>query len=168
MIRIKIRSELMLSGVNMVQHAYELANWAHKGQLYIPKIDRSIPYMDHVTRVVQRVNEGGGDTGGKTVAWLHDVVEDTSITQEVINDEFPPYIAFAVEAITRIKERETYVEYILRVKTNAIARFVKLNDLQENISNCKDDVDWSELLQRYEKAVIELGGTSWGILDEAL
>ncbi len=165
MIRIKIRSELMLSGVNMVQHAYELANWAHKGQLYIPKIDRSIPYMDHVARVVQRVNEVGGDTGEKTVAWLHDVVEDSSITQVVINKEFPTYVSLAVEAITK-KNFETYTEYIQRVKTNTIARFVKLKDLEENISNCIDRVEWEEHLEKYGKAIMELGGVNWGRLDE--
>ncbi len=158
----------MLHDIDMVLHAYQLAAWAHKGQLYTTNTEGGLPYIHHVAQVVQRGHVKGAGLGETAVAWLHDVVEDTSITQEIINMEFPTYVSLAVEAIIRIKEEETYLEYIQRVRTNAMARFVKLSDLAENISNCKGDEDWSVLLRGYEKAVIELGGASWGILDEAL
>lgn len=41
------------------------------------------------------------DHDAETVAWLHDVVEDTSIELSDLGDEFAPHIVAAVDAITR-------------------------------------------------------------------
>ena len=95
------------------------------------------------------------------VALFHDLVEDgyielLELAQKAhLNQE---QVA-AIDAITRRPE-ERYFDYIARLKTNEIARKVKLADLTHNIKRCADDLPtrWG-LIRRYAKA--------YGILTEA-
>jgi len=43
----------------------------------------------------------GGEEQLEVVAWLHDVIEDTTVTRDEIEELFGPEIAEAVIAITR-------------------------------------------------------------------
>ena len=68
----------------------------------------------------------------KTVALLHDVVEDSDWTLEDLRKKgLPEEVVQAVGILTK-KRNEKYEEYILRVKQNPLARQVKLADLQHN------------------------------------
>ena len=68
----------------------------------------------------------------KIVALLHDVIEDTSTTfDDLKQEEFSDEILKAIDCITK-RESEEYNDYIIRVKTNPIARAVKINDLIHN------------------------------------
>ena len=97
--------------------AQSIAAAAHKGQ--VDKAGK--PYIEHPAHVAASVQ---GDAA-KAVAWLHDVVEDTPLTfadlrergaaPEVIHDESVPYL-----------------EYVRSLKTNPLARAVKLADLRHN------------------------------------
>lgn len=86
------------------------------------------PYIGHVSRVAERVS---GDHDAETVAWLHDVVEDTSVELSDLGAEFAPHIVEAVDAITR-RVGETPAEYYQRVRGNDLARRVKLADIADN------------------------------------
>lgn len=79
----------------------------------------------------------------KTVAYLHDVVEDTDVTLLELSEQFPSVIIEAVAAITK-RKAEAYDIYIDRVAQNEIARKVKLADMTHNsdisrISNPSDE-----------------------------
>ena len=65
--------------------------------------------------------------------------------------------AAAVAAISKWEE-EKYFEYILRVKGNPIAAFVKMHDLMENLENSMPDLypEDSRVL-RYKKALELIG-----------
>lgn len=88
------------------------------------------------------------------VALFHDLVEDKYISMDELakkarlNQE---QIA-ALDAITRRPE-ERYFDYIARLKTNEIARKVKIADLTDNIKRCALDLPtrWG-LIRRYAKA----------------
>jgi len=68
------------------------------------------------------------------VAVLHDVLEDTEISEEYLqNVGFHKNIIEAVVCLTK-KQCENYFDYIERVKQNDIARMVKLADLQDNMN----------------------------------
>lgn len=91
----------------------------------------------------------------KIVAILHDIVEDTDVTLEQLTKMgFPRKIVLAIDAITK-NENEKYFEYIERVKLNAIARKVKIEDLKHNLDPDRISlVENSESLKkRYEKAL---------------
>ncbi|MBQ6421379.1 MAG: GTP pyrophosphokinase [Clostridia bacterium] len=110
--------------MDYVKLAEEIATRAHRGQT-----DKGgNPYILHPATVASFV-----DTPcEKTVAWLHDVVEDTPTTlADLTNYGFPQQIVSAIDAITRRdgEDRQTYLD---RVKNNGIARTVKIADLKHN------------------------------------
>lgn len=66
-----------------------------------------------------------------TIAYLHDILEDTVCTETELYEVFPKIIVKAVIDLTR-KSNETYHNYLKRLKPNEMARIVKLADLNNN------------------------------------
>jgi (p)ppGpp synthase/HD superfamily hydrolase len=107
-----------------LQRAIEIAVLAHKGQ----SRKNGDPYILHPLRLMHAVPS----TREKIVAVLHDVVEDTSVTMDQLKSEgFSPEILDALALVTH-DGNEPYDEYINNIKTNPIARSVKLADLRDN------------------------------------
>lgn len=104
--------------------ARSIAEAAHAGQ-----VDRAgAPYILHPQRVASLVD---GDTA-KAAAWLHDVVEDTSLT---FGDLASMGVSPEVLATLRLLTHEPgvpYLEYIGRIKADPVAKAVKLADLSHN------------------------------------
>ena len=65
------------------------------------------------------------------IALLHDVMEDTAVGYDDLSAEFPPEVMEALELLTH-KEEIPYLAYIENIKTNPLARTVKLADLMHN------------------------------------
>jgi (p)ppGpp synthase/HD superfamily hydrolase len=85
----------------------------------------------------------------KTIAILHDIIEDTLITISVLQHyDFDDDIIQAVSAITRLKS-ETYFQYIKRLNHNHLATQVKLIDLQVNIRRCEQNPKGALLVRYY-------------------
>ena len=124
-----------------------IAKLAHDatGKLYAGK-----PYFErHVEEVAELVAATAGATVEHvTVAYLHDVVEDTEVTLDGLKLFFTDMIVDTVDAITR-REGETYFEYIDRMKENELAVFVKRADLTVNLGNNPPD----KLANRYKLAL---------------
>lgn len=107
--------------------AFNLARAAHAGQ-----VDRSgLPVIHHATRVASKFL-AHADFFLASVAILHDVLEDTDVSEEDLRKEFPKEIVDAVVAITR-DEEETYKQYVKRCCENDAAREVKKEDIQDNL-----------------------------------
>ncbi len=64
-------------------------------------------------------------------ALLHDVVEDTSVTIEQLEKEFPFEVIEALKLLTH-NENADYFDYVRRIGTNPIAKAVKLADITHN------------------------------------
>lgn len=107
-----------------VKLAHEIAKRAHKGQ-----VDKaSAPYILHPETVASFVTKDDE----KIVAYLHDVIEDTPCQlRDLENAEFSSEIIKAVDLLTR-KTGQSYKQYLKLVKTNELARVVKLADLKHN------------------------------------
>ena len=124
-----------LKGKEMYTRAYALARKAHAGQT---RKDKKTPYFEHVKEVASRVS--GWDL--KTVAILHDTIEDTKVTAQSLLDEgFPKQIVKAVVALTKPKGCKNYLGEVRRkVLPNKLARAVKISD---NYANMRDRVsEW--------------------------
>ncbi|AJD93114.1 hypothetical protein JMA_37960 (plasmid) [Jeotgalibacillus malaysiensis] len=105
--------------------AYELATKYHDGQ--VDKL--GIPYIGHLEAVAQGVDK----IEEKIVALIHDILEDTPCTREILLAEgIPAYLVKSIEAMTR-RPGETYKAFIERVARDAIARAVKRSDLKHNL-----------------------------------
>lgn len=69
------------------------------------------------------------------VGYLHDIVEDTTVSLNTISDLFGECIGEAVSSITK-HDDETRENYLVRCSSNKIARIVKLHDAMFNATNC--------------------------------
>ena len=128
--------------------AKSIAHAAHEGQL--DKAGK--PYIEHPRTVADAVE---GDTA-KAVAWLHDVIEDSSMTFEDLKAEgITPEIINHVRLLTHDKS-VPYLDYIAAIKGDPVACEVKLADLRHNSDLCRlntiTDKD-RERLAKYQQAL---------------
>jgi (p)ppGpp synthase/HD superfamily hydrolase len=137
--------------VATLEDAIALAALAHKGQQ--DKADA--PYILHPIRVMLRVRSDEE----RMTAILHDVVEDSEHTLETLRElGYPEAVLEAVECVTK-REGEDYDAFIERAATNAIARRVKIADLEDNLdlTRIKDPQERDhERMERYRKALARL------------
>lgn len=134
--------------MKMYEKALEIAKKAHKGQVDKAGID----YIQHPLFVASLVKT----EEQKATALLHDVIEDSEITKEdLIHAGIPTNVVKAVDTLTKTRG-ETYVDYLAKVKSNDLARVVKLADLQHNsdLSRIKNPNKKDfERLEKYKKAI---------------
>lgn len=134
--------------LNFVCLAHEIAAEAHKGQ-----IDKAgVAYIKHPEAVASFVNSDEE----KATAYLHDTLEDTSVTVNDLREAgIPDDVVEAVKVLTHDKSQD-YFKYLEKVKSNTIARAVKLADLKHNsdLSRLKIVTDTDrERLNKYTKAI---------------
>lgn len=106
--------------------AFNLATQAHKGQKDLQGKD----YITHPIRVAKRLNS----FESKTVAILHDVIEDTEYSLEMI-DKIVHLSSYQKEALLCLtkKEKESSDNYVRRIAKNRLAVEIKLSDLTDNM-----------------------------------
>lgn len=123
---------------------------AHHGQ-----VDKSgVPYIFHPIYVAEQM-----ETEEECiVALLHDTVEDTNITFEVLEKEFSATVIEALKLLTH-DESIDYFDYVRKLKSNPIAKKVKLADLYHNsdITRMENptEKDWKRK-EKYHKAILIL------------
>lgn len=128
--------------------AIAIANQAHAGQL--DKAGK--PYISHPLTVMAQMDT----LEGKIVAVLHDAIEDSELTiADLVRQGFPEFITAAIAAITKL-DGEPYEDYIVRVKSNAIARKVKIADVTHNMDISRIANPTAKDFQRLEKYKIVL------------
>ena len=88
------------------------------------------------------------------VAVLHDVVEDTRISfQDLRKAGYPESVIKALDGLTR-RKNESYEQFVERAKSNAVARKVKIADLDNmDLRRIKNPQPRDlERLESYERA----------------
>lgn len=108
---------------NSYKVALHIAEEAHKNQ----KDLSGKPYILHPLYVSKNVK----GKKAKIVALLHDVLEDSNTEKSYLKKYFTKDICDAVDLLTR--KDEDYLYYVARLKTNKLARQVKLADLKHNM-----------------------------------
>ncbi|MFC2753139.1 MAG: guanosine-3',5'-bis(diphosphate) 3'-pyrophosphohydrolase [Cardiobacterium sp.] len=111
--------------MSTLEKAIELAANYHAGQT-----DRGgAPYILHLLAVMMAVD----GIEAKTVAVLHDILEDTPLTADDLRVAgFSEAIVEAVLALT-CKADESRITAAYRAASNPLARVVKLADVAENL-----------------------------------
>lgn len=153
--------------MNRLDQAIKLAVDAHEGQL--DKAGK--PYIEHPKAVAAWIQQKYAGQHWPyreftledlvIAAWLHDVVEDTSVTLEDIEREFGLSVRVIVQGVTRLNtapgQKETYRTFIKRAKQHPGSRMLKLADLHHNLSRIDQlPPEEQSIRRRYEKAVAEL------------
>ena len=107
----------------LTNKALRLAYAAHEGQTD----DSGVPYIFHPYHLAEQMT----DEISVCVALLHDVVEDTSVTFEELEGEFPREVIEALRLLTH-REGTDYFAYVRAIREHPLARKVKLADLAHN------------------------------------
>lgn len=130
----------------ILDRAKEIAKAAHEGQ--VDKAGK--PYIEHPMRVMKM----GKTVEEKIAGVLHDVVEDSEWTFEMLEKEgIPKDVMDALRCVTKLSEDEDYDHFIARVKTNPLAIKVKLNDLKDNMDITRLDQVTEKDLARLNKYI---------------
>ena len=117
---------------------------AFSEEMHADQVRRSgKPYVTHPTYVAYILAELGFDQTCAVVALLHDVLEDTLTTQEVLEERFGPEIADLVDGVTKIgrhsyvrrdeAQAETFRKLILASVRDIRVILVKLADRLHNM-----------------------------------
>lgn len=107
----------------LTNKAMRIAYEAHMGQY-----DRNgVPYIFHPYHIAEQME----DELTVCIALLHDVVEDTDVTLEQLENEFPKEITDALRLLTHDENTE-YFDYVRAIKQNPLAKAVKLEDIRHN------------------------------------
>ena len=132
----------------MINIALSIAKKAHAGQVDKAGID----YIQHPLYVASQVTT----EQEKAVALLHDVLEDSDITAaDLLAYGLPNEVVTAVQTLTK-KKGQSYQDYLEKVKSNNLARVVKLADLKHNsdLSRLKSVSDTDrERVKKYKNAI---------------
>lgn len=94
------------SDSKIIKKAYEYAMKAHGDQKRLS----GEPYITHPLEVAYIITTMELDDESICAAFLHDVVEDTSVTREEIEKEFGANILGLVEGVTKLSKIASYVD----------------------------------------------------------
>lgn len=146
---------------SILHTAERIARDAHAGQIEKLTGDN---YIRHVERVVALV----ASDEAKVVAWLHDVIEDTTVTAADLRAAgIPEALVADVLILTRVtphiyagSKGDAYTAYIasLVASGSAVARAVKVADLTDHLRPMETLVLPSSMRKRYTRALTALLG----------
>ncbi len=115
-----------------IERAVQLATTHHDGQW--DRGDSSIPYITHPLRVMTAVRAAGYDEPYQRVAVLHDTLEDTGLTADLLRAEGASEEEVqAVLSVTKRRGESDYRERVRRAAANRIGGVVKGFDMSDNV-----------------------------------
>ena len=127
----------------LIMKAYNLANEKHKDQ----KRSSGEPYIIHPLNVAYILAGIGLDESTISAALLHDVVEDTDVTDEQLRKEFGDEIADMVAGVTKLsniqfasveeQQAEDYRKMFLAMGKDIRVILIKLADRLHNMRTLK-------------------------------
>jgi len=119
------------------------------------------PYIVHPIRVATTVAKFGGTDEMIAAAYLHDVVEDTGVSIDDIQDMFGPAVALIVDGLTDVSVPEDgnrAVRKAIDRQHSADARyeaqFVKCADIMDNASDIGDNDPSFNVVYRKEMVLL--------------
>ena len=127
----------------LTKRALQICFDAHKNQ-----VDKSgMPYVFHPFHLAEQMK----DELTTVAALLHDVVEDTEYTWNDLRKRQIPEEVLSALALLTHNDGTPYLDYVVRLKKDPIARAVKLADLRHNSDLSRLDRVKDEDLKRVEK-----------------
>ena len=119
------------------------------------------PYIVHPARVAVTVSKFGGTDDMISAAYLHDVVEDTGVSIEDIQDMFGPDVALIVDGLTDVSVPEDGNRTVRKAMDRAHsaeatyeAQFVKCADIIDNAHDIGANDPSFNVVYRKEMAML--------------
>lgn len=141
---VKDITNLVKGGINkkdkeLVEKAYDFAEHAHQGQ----KRMSGEPYFVHVLETAKTLAALGMDTATIAAGFLHDVLEDTKVTEEEIEREFGKDILFLIKGVTKLgalkysgyeRHVESLRKFFMAMANDLRVVIIKLSDRLHNLN----------------------------------
>lgn len=135
----KVRAYHAQADVGLIEKAYRYSERMHDGQ----KRKSGDPYFIHPTHVAGVITELRLDTASVCAALLHDVVEDTDVTEKDIAQQFGDEVAFLVDGVTKLgkvnfaskedRQAESFRKMLIAMARDIRVLLVKLADRLDNM-----------------------------------
>lgn len=114
---------------DMVALARRIAEEAHQGQF---RRDGVTPYIQHCAEVARRT---AGDAVAEAAAWLHDVLEDTSVTVDDLRSQNMSEEVIEIVLLLTNRHGKANDSYLDRIASHPRAKKVKIADLIANLAD---------------------------------
>ena len=126
--------------LELVTRAAVFAGEAHRLQM---RKEGSEPYINHPLRVANACVRAGLSAEAVAAALLHDVVEDTAVTQDEVDAAFGPEIGRLVAVLTKAWPDDAPAEvkrvgkppYYAGIAADPVATAIKLLDRADNLES---------------------------------
>ena len=115
--------------------ARDIAIFAHKDQVRSKGIEKGSAYINHPMRVAATFPF---DWVMFSAATLHDVIEDTEFTSKDLLDMGVDASVVGIVNLLSKKPGQNYLDFILGVRTNAMAEAVKIADIKDNMATLEE------------------------------
>ena len=125
--------------IDLIGHAYDVAEEMHRGQLR----KSGEPYLIHPMAVAEILADLGMDEETIVAGLLHDVVEDTSYTEEELIVDFGEDVAMLVDGVTKLaslkfeskeeRQAENLRKMFLAMSKDIRVLIIKLSDRLHNL-----------------------------------
>lgn len=128
--------------IDIINRAYDFAKKAHEGQLR----KSGEPYFNHVFATAKNLAELGMKAKTIAAGILHDVIEDTSVTEEELEKEFGSEIVSLVNGVTKLgtvrykgieRKVENLRKFFVSMAEDLRVLTIKLADRLHNIETLK-------------------------------
>ncbi len=168
------------SNTRLIYKAYDFAKHYHEGQ----NRKSGEPYIIHPIEVAYIVSTLELDDNAICAALLHDIVEDTEVTREMLIEEFGEEIANLVDGVTKLgkiahyldkeeEQVENYRKFFMAMAKDIRVLMIKLADRLHNMRTLKhlsDDRKYAiakETMQLYAPLANRLGiySVKWELED---
>ena len=139
MLLIEVASCNESADFDLVARAYHFAHQAHAGQIR----KSGEPFLQHIVEVARILAQLRLDTTTVAAGLLHDVVEDTEVTQDQIESRFGSKISALIDGVTKIerfqlesreaRQAETFRKMLLSMVEDIRVILVKFADRLHNM-----------------------------------
>ncbi len=144
-----------------LQKAYDFAKQAHAGQ----KRANGDPYFYHAFEVAKNLADFRMDRTTIIAGFLHDTIEDTSVTEDEVENEFGKEVLFLVNGVTKLgtlkyKGAKRHVEslrkFFVAMSEDARVLIIKLADRLHNLNTLQFLKDRPDKQKRIALESIEI------------
>jgi guanosine-3',5'-bis(diphosphate) 3'-pyrophosphohydrolase len=135
----QVRSYHPAANTDLINKAYVYSARAHDGQAR----RSGDPYFIHPVSVADIISQLRLDSASVCAALLHDVIEDTAVTEADIQREFGKEVAFLVSGVTKLgkvsfgskedRQAESFRKMLLAMSEDIRVLLVKLADRLDNM-----------------------------------
>ena len=111
---------------NLIEKAISIALEGHKDQ----KDKSGLPYILHPLRIMLKMD----NEDEMIPAVLHDILEDTTITENRLLKEGISADSIAIIKLLTRNYNDDYLDYVQKIKSNKIASKIKKADITDNVN----------------------------------